>query len=77
MVCSRSTLSPSASPGTTKALMPLEPGSPVRANTTYSSASPALPMKRFSPLSTHTSPRFSARAWSAAGSEPTPASVSA
>ena len=57
--------------------MPLEPGSPVRANTTYSSASPALPIKRFSPLSTHTSPRLSARAWSAAGSEPTPASVSA
>jgi hypothetical protein len=77
MVGSFSLETPGDDPSTTNALMPFEPASPVRANTTYTSESPAFPMKRFWPFSTYTSPRFSARVCSAAGSEPTAGSVSA
>ncbi len=77
IVCSGSALTPGEPPSTTNALIPPDPSSPVRAKTTYVSAWPALPMKRFSPLSTQVSPWRSARVCSAAGSEPTAGSVNA
>ena len=43
---------PSASAGTRNALMPRAPGSPVRAMTTYTDASPAPEMNCFTPVST-------------------------
>ena len=50
----------------------------VRAKTTPHGASCAREMKTFLPLSTHLSPRFSARVWMApAGSEPPEGSVMA
>ena len=44
--------SPAASAGTRKALIPRAPGSPVRAITTYTAASPAPEMNCFTPVST-------------------------
>nr|WP_246486362.1 hypothetical protein [Kribbella qitaiheensis] len=67
--------SPAASPGTTKAVMPRGPGSPVRAITTYTLDDPAPEMNCFTPSSTYESPSRRAVVRNAPASEPASGSV--
>ena len=70
--------SPSESPGTANAVTPAAPApGVVRANTEYRSASGALEIHVFSPVSRHPSPSGSAASSSAAASEPAAGSVRA